>query len=107
MFLYYICKNKQIFYRNIFIMDKKRPKYIEKQIAEINDIFRNERLKYDEHFYNDLFQWITNYLLHHNWYRGFNMHYDCEVTYSDGSTKVIRALAGPDYEKKDYYLQVW
>ena len=26
---------------------------------------------------------------------------------SDGSTKVIRALGGPDYEKKDYYIQIW
>ena len=36
-----------------------------------------------------------------------NTLYDKEVTYSDGTTKVIRALAGPDYETKDYYLQIW
>jgi hypothetical protein len=35
------------------------------------------------------------------------MYYDKEVTCSDGTTKVIRALAGPDYEKKDYYIQIW
>lgn len=87
--------------------NKKRPQYIEKQLSEINDIFRNEKLKWDAHYENDLFSWFTNYLLHNGWYRGFNVHYDKEVTYSDGTTKVIRALAGPDYEKKDYYIQIW
>jgi len=87
--------------------NKKRPQYIEKQLKEINDLFRNNRLKYNDRYTNDLFNWFTQYLLDHNWYRGFNMHYDQEVTCSDGTTKVIRSLAGPDYEKKDYYIQIW
>lgn len=87
--------------------DKKRPQYIEKQLKEVNDTLRNIRLHWDDKYNNDLFQWYTNYLLQHGWYRGFNMHYDKEVTYSDGTTKVIRALAGPDYDKKDYYIQIW
>ncbi len=86
---------------------KKRPQYIEKQLQEINDYFRNTRLKFDNKYNDTLFCWITSYLLEHKWYRGFNMHYDKEVTYSDGTTKIIRALAGPDYEQKDYYIQIW
>lgn len=87
--------------------NKKRPKYIEKQLSEINDIFRSKRLSWEAHYTDDLFQWFTTYLLHHGWYRGFNMHYDETVTYSDGTTKIIRALAGPDYESRDYYIQIW
>ncbi len=82
---------------------KKRPKYIEKQLKEINDIFRENRLKYDDRYNNDLFVWFSDHLLHNGWYQGFNMHYD--VTKEDGT--VIRALAGPDYENKDYYIQIW
>ena len=89
------------------MQNKKRPQYIEKQLHEINDVLRSTRMKYDDRFSNDLFCWFTDYLLHHGWYRGFNMHYDKEVKYSDGTTKVIRALAGPDYVKKDYYIQIW
>ena len=87
--------------------NRKRPQYIEKQLNEINDILRNIRMKYNDRYSNDLFSWFTTYLLRNGWYRGFNMHYDKEITSSDGSTKVIRALAGPDYEKKDYYIQIW
>lgn len=88
-------------------MQKKRPQYIEKQLYQINDILRASRMKYDDRFDNPLFSWFTDYLLQHGWYRGFNMHYDKEVTYSNGTTKIIRALAGPDYETKDYYIQIW
>lgn len=87
--------------------NRKRPQYIKKQLNEINDILRETRMKYEDRFTNPLFTWFTNYLLHNGWYRGFNMHYDKEITFSDGSTKVIRALAGPDYGKKDYYIQIW
>lgn len=89
------------------MQNKKRPKYILKQLQEINDILRATRMKYDDRFSNPLFSWFTDYLLHNGWYRGFNMHYDQEVTYSDGTTKVIRALGGPEYEKYDYYIQIW
>ena len=82
---------------------KKRPKYIENQLKEINDILRERRLKYDQKYEDNLFNWFTQHLLDHNWYRGFNIHYD--VTKEDGT--VIRALAGPDYENKDYYIQIW
>ena len=87
--------------------NKKRPQYIEKQLKEINDIFRSERLKDEDRYNNDLFTWFTQYLLHNGWYRGFNVHYDMEFTTSNGETKIIRALAGPDYAKKDYYIQIW
>ena len=89
------------------MQNKKRPKYIEKQLSEINDILRAKRLSWEDHYTDHLFQWFTTHLLHHGWYRGFNMHYDNEVTYSDGSKKIIRALAGPDYESRDYYIQIW
>ena len=87
--------------------NKKRPQYIEKQLKEINDYLRNIRLKFDKKYDDSLFCWFTQYLLFNGWYRGFNMHYDQEVTYSDGTTKIIRALAGPEYENKDYYIQIW
>lgn len=86
---------------------KRRPKYIEKQLSEINDILRSIRLKFDDKYENDLFSWFTNYLLHNGWYRGFNVHYDLEFKMDNGETKIIRALAGPDYESKDYYIQIW
>ena len=85
--------------------DKKRPKYIEKQLQEINDYFRNIRLKFDKKYDDSLFCWFTQYLLSNGWYRGFNMHYD--VMPRPGTDKIIRALAGPDYETKDYYIQIW
>jgi hypothetical protein len=87
--------------------DRKRPQYIEKQLEEINDVLRSIRLKFDDKYNNDLFNWYTSYLSKNGWYRGFNMHYDQEIRYADGTVKVIRALAGPDYEKKDYYIQIW
>ena len=87
------------------MQNKKRPQYIEKQLSEINDILRSIRLKFDDKYNNDLFCWFTTYLLHHGWYRGFNMHYD--VMPRPGTDKIIRALAGPDYETKDYYIQIW
>ncbi len=88
-------------------MDKKRPQYIEKQRKQINDVLRATRMKYDDRFTNPLFGWFNDYLLQHGWYRGFNMHYDVEVKNPDGTTNIIRALAGPDYEQKDYYVQIW
>ena len=87
--------------------NRKRPQYIEKQLNEINDILRKTRMKYEDRFTNPLFTWFTNYLLRNGWYRGFNMHYDKKITFSDGSTKVIRALDGIKYENYDYYIQLW
>ena len=58
--------------------------------------------KYDD----NLFNWFTNHLLHHGWYRGFNMYYDKEVII-DGKSEVVKVLAGPEYEKYDYYIQIW
>ena len=86
--------------------NRKRPQYIVKQLHEINDILRATRMKYEDRFTNPLFGWFTDYLLHNGWYHGFNMYYDKEVTYSDGSTNVIRALAGPEYENYDHYIQI-
>lgn len=87
--------------------NRKRPQYIEKQLNEINDILRSDRVKYDDRYTNSLFRWFTEYLIHNGWYRGFNMHYDKEVTFSDGTTEVIRALTGPEYDSYDYYIQIW
>lgn len=84
---------------------KNRPQYIEKQLKEVNKFLRETRVK--DQFSNDLFSWWCDYLLTNKWYRGFNYHYDKIITLNDGSTKVINALAGPDYHNKDYYLQIW
>ena len=87
--------------------NRKRPQYIEKQLNEINDILRETRMKYEDRFTNPLFTWFTNYLLRNVWYRGFKMHYDNDITFSGGSTKVTRALGGPKYATYDYYIQIW
>ena len=83
--------------------NKKRPQYIEKQLKEINDCLRTKRLRWEDHYTDSLFQWFTSYLLHNDWYRGFNTYYD--VKNEDGT--VARVLTGPDYENKDYYIQIW
>ena len=44
---------------------KNRPKYIENQLQEINDILRNERVKYEDRYNNPLFTWFTQHLLSH------------------------------------------
>lgn len=87
--------------------NKKRPQYIWDMIKDVNDNLRSRKLKWDEHYEDPLFNWCTQYLLSKKMYEGFNVHYDKEVTYSNGETKIIRALAGPDYETKDYYIQIW
>jgi len=84
--------------------NRKRPQYIEKQLNEINDIFRSIKLKDEDRYNNDLFTWFTNYLLHNNWYRGYNMYVD--MTDTNGEF-LGRGLAGPDYKNKDYYIQIW
>ena len=86
--------------------NKKRPQYIEKQLSEINGILRANRLKYEDKYNDSLFCWFTQHLLKHGWYRGFNMHYDKEVII-DGKSEIIRALGGTEYEKYDYYIQIW
>ena len=86
--------------------NKKRPKYIEKQLNEINDILRDRRLKYNDKYNDNLFNWFTQHLLTHGWYRGFNMYYD-KTCIIDGQQSIIRVLAGPEYEKYDYYIQIW
>ena len=86
--------------------NKKRPQYIENQLKEINDLLRATRLKYENKYDDNLFNWFTNHLLHHGWYRGFNMYYDKDVII-DGKSEVVKVLAGPEYEKYDYYIQIW
>lgn len=82
----------------------KRPKYIEQQLGEINKVFRQCRLKFDDKYKNDLFVWFTTHLSQHGWYRGFNMYVDI----IDEHGEVIgKTLAGVDYENMDYYIQIW
>ena len=88
---------------------KKRPAYIEKQLASVNNYLRYFKVK--DHLNNPLFWWWNNYLTENKWYRGWNYHIDREVETSEG-TKTIRALAGPinsmdDYTKENYYIQIW
>ena len=89
------------------LLKMKRPKYIEKQLAEVNDYLR--QMKVQEK--NMLFYWWCNYLSAHNWYRGFNFHIDREIEIN-GEVKIIRALTGPIrelpmYQQKRWYLQIW
>lgn len=92
----------------------KRPKYIEKILAEVNDELRRRKVKDTGGFpYADsLFSFWTGYLLHNKWYKGWNIHVDRQVTYSDGSVHTVRALAGPyadrdEQTKADDYVQIW
>ena len=94
--------------------DKKRPKYIENILKEINDDLRRRRVQDSGHFpYGDeLFSFWTNYLSSKGWYRGWNIHVDRQVTLSDGSVRAVRALAGPMYmrdekTKAECYVQIW
>lgn len=84
------------------MQNKKRPQYIKKQLAEINDILHAIRLKDNKKYDCELFMWFTQHLLHHGWYRGFNYYIDEE---RDGKT--YRVLAGPEFNKMDYYIQIW
>ena len=89
--------------------NKKRPAYIEKQLKEVNDFFRSNKVKDD--YNNPLFWWWCNYLSENGWYRGWNMHVDKEIETSEG-VKIVRALTGPynkmdEYTKKNYYNQIW
>lgn len=90
--------------------DKKRPKYVEKQLQELNDYFRYMRVQ--EYHDNPLFYWWCNYLSSNKWYRGFNFHIDREIRLSDGTTKTVRALTGPTRElpmedQPNWYIQIW
>ena len=89
------------------MQNKKRPQYIERQLKQINDVLRSKRMKYEDHYSDNLFRWFTDYLIQHGWYKGFNMHHDVEVNNPDGTTKIIRALCGTEYETMDYYIQIW
>jgi hypothetical protein len=85
--------------------NKKRPKYIERQLKEVNDFLRANKVQDD--YKNPLFWWWTQYLSANGWYRGWNVHVDRFV---DGKT--IRALAGPynemdEYTRQNYYNQIW
>ena len=84
--------------------NRKRPQYIEKQLNEINDIFRSIKLKWEDKYNNDLFMWFTTHLSQHGWYRGFNMYVDMV---DENGEFLGRGLAGTDYENKDYYIQIW
>ena len=82
---------------------KKRPKYIEAQIKEANEIFRAKKLR-DENRYDDtLWMWLVNHLLHHGWYRGYNMY----VNLAKEGEEPWLALAGPDFKDKDHFVQIW
>lgn len=88
---------------------KNRPTYVEKQLAELNDYLR--QMKVQDHHDNMLFHWWCNYLLAHDWYKGFNFHIDREIEIN-GEKKVIRALTGPtgdlpEEEKNKWYIQIW
>jgi len=87
----------------------KRPKYIIKQLAEVNDYLR--QMKVQDHHNNLLFHWWCNYLSSHGWYSGWNFHIDREIDIN-GEKKIVRALTGVPEElsledKANYYIQIW
>lgn len=83
---------------------KNRPKYIEKQLTEVNDILRAKKITYENKYDDNLFVFFTQHLLSHGWYRGFNMYVDMV---DENGNFLGRGLAGPDYMNKDHYIQIW
>lgn len=83
--------------------NKRRPKYVEDLIEEVNHEMWNRQMKYDET--NVLLFTIQTYLIHHGWYRGFNYFHD-EVRYdADNNPHKVQVLHGSDqgYE----YIQLF
>lgn len=81
---------------------KKRPKYIEAQIKEANEIFKAEKLRDEQRYDDTLWMWLVNHLLHHGWYRGYNMY---ETVTVNGEEHDV--LAGTDFKDKDHFVQIW
>lgn len=94
--------------------DKKRPKYIENILKEVNDDLRRRKVQDCSPYpYADsLFSFWTDYLLTKKWYKGWNIHVDRQVTFADGRVETIRALAGPvsmrdEKTNAECYVQIW
>ena len=81
--------------------NKKRPKYIQDIVNDINAQLRANYIK-DEN--NDLFIWLCDYLLQRNMYEGYNFHkYGDKIV----NGKPIVCLAGTADKNKFDFLQVW
>ena len=81
---------------------KKRPKYIETQIKEANEIFKAEKLRDEARYDDTLWVWLVNHLLKNKWYRGYNMY---ETVTIDGEEHDV--LTGSDFKDKDHFVQLW
>ena len=81
--------------------NKKRPKYIQDIVNDINAQLRANYIK-DEN--NDLFIWLCDYLLKRNMYEGYNFHkYGDKIV----NGKPIVCLAETADKNKFDFLQVW
>lgn len=81
--------------------NKKRPKYIQ---DIVNDINAQLRAKYVKDENNDLFVWLCDYLLKRNMYEGYNFHkYGDKIV----NGKRIVCLAGTADKNKFDFLQLW
>ena len=81
--------------------NKKRPKYIQDIVNDINAQLRANYIK-DEN--NDLFIWLCDYLLKRNMYERYNFHkYGDKIV----NGKPIVCLAGTADKNKFDFLQVW
>ena len=81
--------------------NKKRPKYIQDIVNDINAQLRANYIK-DEN--SDLFIWLCDYLLKRNMYEGYNFHkYGDKIV----NGKPIVCLAGTADKNKFDFLQVW
>lgn len=81
--------------------NKKRPKYIQ---DIVNDINAQLRANYIKDVNNDLFVWLCDYLLKRNMYEGYNSHkYGDKIV----NGKPIVCLAGTADKNKFDFLQVW
>ena len=78
--------------------NKKRPKYVQEIVDEINEIFYRGK---EKDALCDLSCWLSHYLIKKGMYRGYNFYMD--KTHTDG--KIYKTLAGSADPNVYEYIQ--
>ncbi len=81
---------------------KKRPKYVQDLVDEVNDLFRQQGIK--DISENNLFWFTLNYLSKRKMYRGYNFYIN---KYDAKKDKYVPILAGTADPSKYDYIQIW
>lgn len=83
------------------MQDKKRPKYIVKQIEEVNEFLRNTG---EKDAFCSLMSFWSSYLVHNGWYRGYNFY---KMKYFPEMGKSRPVLAGSSNPAEYEFIQLW